>query len=42
MAGYIFSDKEIATFYSFFRESLQSKLHDRSLTQNEKYEINIA
>ena len=25
----------------FFREGLQSKLHERTLTQNEKYELNI-
>ena len=36
-----FTDKEMSQFYAFFRESLQSKLHERTLTQNEKYELNI-
>ena len=30
-----FGDKEMSQFYAFFRESLQSKLHERTLTQNE-------
>ena len=37
----VFKDDKMSSFYSFFREHLQRKLHDRSLTRAQKYEVNI-